>query len=137
VLVGGAAAALFLVLAGPSLPETAVAPLLLAALLFAVAATADRPGNPLGWRPIHYLGLISYSTYLVHFLLFRVFKMAFVSEAGGMGFASAALFLLLTFAASVALFHLVERPAQRGLNRLFDGRLKPGAPPAPAVGHGA
>jgi peptidoglycan/LPS O-acetylase OafA/YrhL len=137
VLLGGAAAALFLVFAGPSLPETAVAPLLLAALLFAVAVTADRPGNPLGWRPVYYLGLISYSTYLVHFLLFRVFKMAFVSEAGGMGFGSAASFLLLTFAASVALFHLVERPAQRGLNRLFDRRLKRGAPPSPAVGHGA
>jgi peptidoglycan/LPS O-acetylase OafA/YrhL len=137
IVLGGTAAALFLAFAGPSVPETAVAPLLLAGLLFAVAVTADRPGNPLGWRPIHYLGLISYSTYLVHFLLFRVFKMAFVSEAGGMGFASAALFLLLTFAASVALFHLVERPAQRGLNRLFDRRLKRGAPPSPTVNQGA
>ena len=36
-----------------------------------------------------------------------------------------ALYLLLVLPASVALHHLVERPAQRGLNRTFERWLRP------------
>ena len=104
-------------------PETLVVPLFLAGLLLALALTADRPGNPLAARPIHYLGEISYSTYLVHFLLYIVFKILFVEDPANVPPALIWLFLLLTFLASVALYHGVERPAQRALNRLFDRRL--------------
>jgi peptidoglycan/LPS O-acetylase OafA/YrhL len=118
--------ALFLVLKAPSAPETAVAPILLAALLFVVAVTAERAGNPLASRPIHYLGLISYSTYLVHFLLFAFFKILFVREAFNLSVPLAALFLVLTFAASILLFHGLERPAQRALTAFFDARASRG-----------
>jgi peptidoglycan/LPS O-acetylase OafA/YrhL len=104
-------------------PETLVVPLFLAGLLLALALTADRPGNPLASRPIHYLGEISYSTYLVHFLLYIVFKILFVEDPANVPPALIGFFLLLTFLASVALYHGVERPAQRGLNRLLDRRL--------------
>jgi peptidoglycan/LPS O-acetylase OafA/YrhL len=104
-------------------PETLVVPLFLAGLLLAIALTADRPGNPLGARPIHYLGEISYSTYLVHFLLYIVFKILFIEDPANVPPALIGLFLLLTFLASAALYHGVERPAQRALNRLFDRRL--------------
>jgi peptidoglycan/LPS O-acetylase OafA/YrhL len=115
------AGALLLGLAGA--PETLVVPLCLAGLLLALALTADRPGNPLAARPIHYLGEISYSTYLVHFLLYIVFKILFVKDPANVPPALIGAFLLLTFMASVALYHGVERPAQRALNRLFDRRL--------------
>jgi peptidoglycan/LPS O-acetylase OafA/YrhL len=105
-------------------PETLVVPLFLAGLLLALASTADRPGNPLAARPIVYLGEISYSTYLVHFLLYIVFKILFVDDPANVPPALIGLFLLLTFIASVVLYHGVERPAQRGLNRLFDRRLE-------------
>jgi len=104
-------------------PETLVVPLFLAGLLLALALTADRPGNPLAARPIYYLGEISYSTYLVHFLLYIVFKIAFVDDPANVPPVLISFFLLLTFLASVALYHGVERPAQRALNRLFDRRL--------------
>ncbi|HEY0131043.1 MAG TPA: acyltransferase [Allosphingosinicella sp.] len=104
-------------------PETLVVPLFLAGLLLALALTANRPGNPLAARPIRYLGEISYSTYLVHFLLYIVFKIAFVEDPANVPPLLAGFFLLLTFLASVALYHGVERPAQRALNRLFDRRL--------------
>jgi peptidoglycan/LPS O-acetylase OafA/YrhL len=116
------AAALGLGLAAHA-PETLVVPLFLAGLLLALALTADRPGNPLASRPLLYLGEISYSTYLVHFLLYIVFKILFVDDPANVPPPLAGLFLLLTFLASVALYHWVERPAQRGLNRLFDRRL--------------
>ncbi|MGZ8286670.1 MAG: acyltransferase family protein [Allosphingosinicella sp.] len=104
-------------------PETLAVPLFLAGLLLAIALTADRPGNPLAARPIHYLGEISYSTYLVHFLLYILFKILFVDDPADVAPMLAGFFLLLTFLASVALYHGVERPAQRALNRLFDRRL--------------
>jgi peptidoglycan/LPS O-acetylase OafA/YrhL len=105
-------------------PETLVVPLFLAGLLLALALTADLHRNPLASRPVHYLGEISYSTYLVHFLLYIVFKILFVDDPANVPPALIGLFLLLTFLASVALYHGVERPAQRALNRLFDRRLE-------------
>ena len=105
-------------------PETLVVPLFLAGLLLAVALTADRAGNPLAARPIRYLGEISYSTYLVHFLLYILFKILFVEDPANVPPGLVGLFLLLTLLASVALYHGVERPAQRWLNRLFDRRLE-------------
>jgi peptidoglycan/LPS O-acetylase OafA/YrhL len=104
-------------------PEILVVPLFLAGLLLGLALTADRPGNPLAARPIRYLGEISYSTYLVHFLLYILFKILFVEDPANVPPALIAFFLLLTLLASVALYHGVERPAQRALNRLFDRRL--------------
>jgi peptidoglycan/LPS O-acetylase OafA/YrhL len=105
-------------------PETLVVPLLFAGLLTAVALTANSPRNPLGWRPLHYLGEISYATYLCHFLLFIAFKLVFVDDSAHLSLPSIALFLLLVLAASIALHHLVESPAQRGLNRAFDRLLR-------------
>lgn len=105
-------------------PETLAMPLLMAGLLMVVALTADSPTNPLGWRPLHYLGEISYSTYLAHFLLFVLFKLLFVDDASNVPLALLGLFLLATLAGSVLLFHFIERPAQRALNRCFDGVAK-------------
>jgi peptidoglycan/LPS O-acetylase OafA/YrhL len=99
--------------------------LFLAGLLLALALTADRPSNPLAARPIRYLGEISYSTYLVHFLLYIVFKILFVEDPANVSPTLIGLFLVLTFAASVALYHGVERPAQRALNRMFDRQSSP------------
>lgn len=106
------------------LPETLAVPLVFAGLLMAVALTASSPRNPLGWRPLHYLGEISYATYLCHFLLFVAFKLVFVDDAAHVPLPLIGLFLVLVLAASVALHHLVERPAQRRLNRAFDQLLR-------------
>ena len=109
---------------GAGAPETLAAPLAFAALLLAVALTAASPLNPLGWRAIHYLGEISYATYLGHFLLFIAFKLAFVSDGARVPLPLIGLFLAMMLAASAALHHLVEKPAQRGLNRGFDHLLR-------------
>ncbi|HEY0111724.1 MAG TPA: acyltransferase [Allosphingosinicella sp.] len=115
-------AAMLLAFATPA-PETLVVPLFLSGGLLALALTADLPGNPLASRPLHYLGEISYSTYLVHFLLFILFKILFVEDPANVSPPLIALFLLLTLVASIALYHGVERPAQRAMNRMFDRRL--------------
>ena len=100
--------------------ETLAVPLLFASLLLAVALMGSSRFNPLGSAPIHYLGEISYATYLVHFLLYIVFKYLFVADPLHVSPAMLALFLLLVLGASIVLHHMVERPAQRMLNRAFD-----------------
>ena len=111
------------------IPETLGGPWAFAALLLAAALGAGR-GNPLGWKPIHYLGEISYATYLVHFLLYILFKLVFVADPAYVPLPLLGLFLLLVLVASIVLHHRLERPAQRRLNRAID-TWAPARPPAP------
>jgi len=96
-------------------PETAAAPTGFAALLLAFALT-DGPRNPLGARWLHYLGMISFATYLSHMLLWKLFKLVFVRGNGEISLTTASAFIALVLLASAALYHLVERPAQRLVN---------------------
>lgn len=98
-------------------PETLVAAPAFAALLLALALTSGRRGNPLECAPLHYLGEISYATYLGHFLLFVVFKLALVDDARAIPPVLIGLYLLLVLGSSVVLYHLVERPAQDWLDQ--------------------
>jgi peptidoglycan/LPS O-acetylase OafA/YrhL len=100
------------------LPEQLAVPFGFAVLLLGLALTSGLRGNPLDWGPLHYLGEISYATYLSHFMLFVVFKLALVDDARAVPPVLIALYLAMVLASSVALYHLVERPAQRWVNRL-------------------
>lgn len=100
--------------------ETLAVPLAFSGLLLAAALTATMPRNPLSTPVLHYLGEVSYATYLGHFLLFVLFKILFVGESGQMGWAGFAGFLGLTLIVSILLYHLIERPAQRLINERFD-----------------
>ena len=98
-------------------PETLAIPASFAAALLVVALTAGGAHNPLEWASLHYLGRISYATYLGHWLLFFAFKLAFVTDPRAIPPALIALYLAMVLIASVGLHHLVELPAQRRLNR--------------------
>ena len=88
-------AALLLLWAGGTMQETLAIPGAFAAGLLAFALSSGRKGNPLevGW--LHYLGEISYATYLSHFLLFVlflygptivIFILSFQGPTGGLTF---------------------------------------------------
>jgi peptidoglycan/LPS O-acetylase OafA/YrhL len=110
------------------LPEQLAIPFAFAGLLLGLALTSGWRHNPLDWAPLHYLGEISYATYLSHFMLFVVFKLAFVSDAHAVHPALIALYLAMVLASSVALYHLVERPAQKWVNGLkLPSRLREGS----------
>ncbi|WP_375398896.1 acyltransferase family protein [uncultured Sphingomonas sp.] len=115
------------------LPETLAFPIAFAAILLAVALTSGMAQNPLDWRTIHYLGETSYATYLAHFLLFFVFKLAFVEDAHAVPPPLITLYLAMVLSASVALHHLVERPAQAWVNRLRPTRATGPIKPPPTV----
>jgi peptidoglycan/LPS O-acetylase OafA/YrhL len=97
------------------LPETLAVPAGFAAGLLALALVR---GSLLDACPIHYLGEISYATYLGHYLLWFAFKLVFVEDAHAVAPPLVALYLALVLAGSAALYHGVERPAQRWINRL-------------------
>jgi len=110
---------LALLLAGAAMlgtvPETLAVPAAFAAALLALALVR---GSPLEGRAIHYLGEISYATYLGHYLLWFAFKLAFVDDAHAVGLPLIALYLAMVLASSALLYHLVERPAQRWINAI-------------------
>jgi peptidoglycan/LPS O-acetylase OafA/YrhL len=95
------------------LPETLAFPFASAVLLLALALGAERARHPLSGRWVHWLGEISYATYLSHFLLFFAVKLVLVRDEHDAAPWVIALYLLLVLAASAALYHGVERPAQR------------------------
>jgi len=98
--------------------ETLVIPALFAVALLLLALTAGRPGNPFELRWTHYLGEISYATYLSHFILWKAFKLVLVSDVAAVPPTKIALYFGLVMLASIVLYHLIERPAQRWLNSL-------------------
>jgi peptidoglycan/LPS O-acetylase OafA/YrhL len=134
VIVSGAASiALLLCWLTRALPETLAIPPAFAALLLALALTSDKRGNPLEIAPLHYLGEISYATYLGHFMLFIVFKLAFVDNARAIPPLLIALYLAMVLGSSVALYHLIERPAQNWVNRFRLPSRSRNEPPRPRI----
>ncbi|MBS0480336.1 MAG: acyltransferase [Proteobacteria bacterium] len=105
------------------LAEALAIPFALAGLLLGLALTSGLRGNPLDAAPLHYLGEISYATYLSHFMLFVVFKLAFVDDPHAVPALLVGLYLATVLGASVALYHLIERPAQTWVNGLKLPRL--------------
>jgi peptidoglycan/LPS O-acetylase OafA/YrhL len=98
------------------LPETMFVPAAFFTGILALALDRGIVSRALSSRVAVYLGDISYSTYLAHFLLWIVFKMAFVGHDLQIGWAGLAGYIALVAAASVVLYHGVEKPAQAWLN---------------------
>lgn len=97
-------------------PETLALPFAFVALVLLLALTAEGR-SPMKSRAIHWLGEVSYATYLAHTLLFLVFKILFVGDVGDVPLPVLGLFLLIVLAASAILYHGFELPAQKWLNR--------------------
>ena len=123
------AALAFASLAG--LAESAFIPALFAAGLLALALDRGIAVRILSSRPLHWLGEVSYSTYLAHFFLLVLFKIVFVDVSMQIGWGRFSLYLALVLAASAVLFHGLEKPAQRWINRRMPQGL---ARPGPAIG---
>ena len=115
-LLAGSLACLLILAWMLGMPETLGVPLLFSVLLLVLALTSGIRRNPLdaGW--LHYLGEISYATYLGHFMLWIVFKLALVQDARNVPPLLIGLYLLLVLFSSAALYRFVERPAQRLIN---------------------
>jgi peptidoglycan/LPS O-acetylase OafA/YrhL len=100
-----------------ALPEPVFVPAAFASLLVALALGRGAIVRALSSAVPRYLGEISYSTYLAHTLLFQLFKLAFVDASLQLDWLRCLGFLLLVLVASAALYHGIEKPAQRWFNR--------------------
>ena len=98
------------------LPETAWVPAAFFTGLLALALGRGAVVRLLGCKMLTYLGEVSYSTYLGHYGLFILFKLAFVDASLQLGWGGLAGYLALVMGMSVALYHGLEKPAQRWLN---------------------
>ena len=98
------------------LPETMFVPAVFFAGILALALDRGPLSRMLSTRVAVYLGEISYSTYLAHFLLWILFKIAFVGDDLQVGWAGLGGYLAMVALASVCLYHGVEKPAQGWLN---------------------
>lgn len=113
-----------------TLRETLTVPLAFAGLVLLIAATSPWRGNPLTNRVAVFLGEISYSTYLAHFLLWALFKIALVGDAADVPLVLGALYLGAVLIASVVLYRLIEVPARLvigGQSRSIRGPTQPAA----------
>lgn len=111
------------------LPEIAIVPIVFWSALFAVALDRGKVAQVLASSVPRYLGEISYSTYLAHFGLFIVYKMAFVGSGLQLSWMTFGGFLLMVLLVSMGLYHGLEKPAQRWLS----GRGPGLRTPAPAI----
>lgn len=110
------------------LPETAWVPAAFFTGLLALALGRGVLVRVIGGKTLTWLGEVSYSTYLAHFLLFILYKLAFVDASLQLGWAGLAGFLALVLAASAGLYYGLEKPAQRWLNRRPPRWALPAAP---------
>jgi len=96
-----------------SLQGLALAPVMIAAIRF-----KDWPlFRPLNWRPVAFLGVLSYSFYLVHFaVIYAVQQLAPALAPLLQG----ALALALALALAATIYRYVERPCARLRRRLTD-----------------
>jgi peptidoglycan/LPS O-acetylase OafA/YrhL len=101
-------------------------PLAWAALVFAVAL-GDLKSGFLNWSWLVFVGEISYSTYMIHYFVRDIFKVMLVKSGEVTPLQDVLLAFLVILAASVPLYLLIERPAQKYLTarvRLKEARPK-------------
>lgn len=115
-LAGSGAVALLLLGVLTGLNDALWAPAMLFLTLLALACGRGAVARLLASRPLVWLGEISYSTYLAHFLLFVLFKLVFVGPDLTLDWPRLALYFALVLLASVVLYHRVEKPAQAWFN---------------------
>ncbi len=87
---------------------------------FVVLAATDQTSATsrlLGSKALHFLGVISYSIYLMHFIVFLLFRLAFGVSSTWSIWVYAAL-IIATFGISVLSYFAIERPARDAVRSL-------------------
>jgi peptidoglycan/LPS O-acetylase OafA/YrhL len=89
-------------------------------MVLAATDPASVSSRLLGWRPLHFLGVISYSIYMTHFIvfLFFVFFLYKAAPPATWSLPMSAAVIAATLAVSFASYSLIERPARDAIRRL-------------------
>jgi peptidoglycan/LPS O-acetylase OafA/YrhL len=108
-----------------ALPETMIAPAAFAAILMACALDKGPVTRALASPLMLWIGETSYATYLMHFLAFILFKIAFVGADLQVGWIGLIGFCVGVQALAAILYSGFEKPAQRWLGSLLPQKAKP------------
>ena len=100
------------------LADYSIIPVAFALLIAYLSVTATGISAPLSARPLVYLGEISYSTYMVHYLVYDLLKAGFMSNTNQIAPVYVWLSFVLVLILSVVLHHLIDMPSQRYFRRL-------------------
>lgn len=93
--------------------------LLTASVIVAIALQPDGPtARLLAWRPLAFVGLVSYGLYLWHLIVFRVFKQHVHIVTLGEKMLWAPAMLAATVLLTIASYYLVEKPFNELKDRL-------------------
>ncbi|MBH5321219.1 acyltransferase [Erythrobacter sp. JGD-13] len=103
-------------------------PLGFAACLLALALSTGPVAWMLGGRVFEWLGDISYSTYLIHFPLFILAKIFLADDRVQIGPGGFALYCVALLILSHCAYRLLEKPAQRALNRFAPSKRRRAVP---------
>ena len=125
-LLGGLAAIVFGLYAYLSLADFIAVPLGFALLIAAISLPDGLPARLLALPVLERVGLISYSTYLVHFFVRDWIKFLMVTP-GPQPLAPTIVYLAVTLIGSVVLYRAIEVPGRATLRRLV------AAPPSVAL----
>jgi peptidoglycan/LPS O-acetylase OafA/YrhL len=100
-----------------ALPDYAVMPMAFALLIAYLSVSTSWIAAALSTPPLVYLGEISYSTYMVHYLVYDLLKAGFVSDINQIDQIYVWLSFAIVFALSVLLHHGVDMPSQKFFRR--------------------
>lgn len=91
-----------------------------------LAVSGSATTRLLEWRPIYYLGVISYSIYLVHLIAIYAMRHVFSSHGWSLTVANLTAILLSLLLAPIA-YHLIEVPGRMAIRHLLSVRRIPAA----------
>jgi peptidoglycan/LPS O-acetylase OafA/YrhL len=109
--------ALCVLYASTSTPDYALIPIMFALLIAYLSVTSSWITAVLSTPVLVYLGEISYSTYMVHYLVYDSLKAAFVSNTQPINQLYVWMSFATVFVLSVLLHHAVDMPSQKYFRR--------------------
>ncbi len=112
------------------LPDYAVIPMSFALFIAYLAVATSWIAAFLSRPSLVYLGEISYSTYMVHYLVYDVLKAAFMSNTNDINPLYVWLSFVVVFVLSMVLHHGIDAPAQRHIRRLTARKSVPSQYPS-------
>lgn len=100
-----------------AIPDYSLIPIAFAFLIAYLSVSSSWITSVLSTQPLVYLGEISYSTYMVHYLVYDVLKAGFVSNTHQVNQIYVWLSFVAVFVLSVLLHHGVDMPSQKYFRR--------------------
>ena len=103
-----------------NVPDYTLLPFAFSLLIAFLSVDRSIIQKALSHRVLVYVGEVSYSTYMIHYFVYDVFKMGFVKDLTNVSQMHLMVSFLVVFIISIVVNHMIEVPAQRYLrNRYF------------------